>query len=187
MALFRMKANASSSPRPRDADAHLLLGDAYCRLCWSSAERAWDTRLPLLRQLRRQQAITALRRARELKPDSVPAHARLVALYQQSGALDLALTHLQAFDRIQRTQGPHPGESARQFAERVEGAQRDVQQLERDVAARYKAFAGQPAWRHGSTTNGNISWHDGRHGGSAVILPFCLLSWPAAWAWPSHG
>ncbi len=84
--------------------------------CWAtriagsagSAPSAWETRLPLLRQMRRQQAIATLQRALALKPDSLAAHARLVTLYEQAGALDLALRHLQAFERIQRRTAPGP-------------------------------------------------------------------------------
>jgi tetratricopeptide (TPR) repeat protein len=129
---------------PSDGEAYLLLGDAYCQLCWSSAERAWDARMPLLRQMRRQQAIAALHRAVELKPDSIAGHARLVALYQQMGAVDLALHHLQTLHDTQRTQGPQPGEPAARFTERIESTEREVQRLQRDLAARTKQFASQP-------------------------------------------
>jgi tetratricopeptide (TPR) repeat protein len=129
---------------PRDGDAYLLLGDAYCQLCWSSAERAWDTRMPLLRQLRRQQAVAALHRAVELKPDSIAGHARLVALYQQMGAVDFALRHVQTLQQIQRAQGPQPGEPAARFTERVDGTEREVQRLQRELAARTRQFASQP-------------------------------------------
>ncbi len=90
-------ARRAVSADPADAGAHLLLGQCYLRLLSGTRERVWALRLPQLAQLRQAQASTALNRAVVLNPKLAQAHLELGRLYQQTGALDLALTHLRAY------------------------------------------------------------------------------------------
>jgi tetratricopeptide (TPR) repeat protein len=102
----------------------------------NTAERTAVASFPSLDQLRKVQAITALKNAARLRPDLVEAHADLAGLYQAMGYFDLALQHLQRQIEITRDAGLRPGESAeqragqlRQLAEAEKALSRQVRDL----------------------------------------------------------
>ncbi|HEX5269456.1 MAG TPA: hypothetical protein VFW33_03165, partial [Gemmataceae bacterium] len=86
-------ARRALAANPDDAHAYFLLGDAYLRMAHDLPGSYWGARLPMLVQVRRAQASSALNAAVTLRPDLRPAHARLAALYIDMGYLDLALKH----------------------------------------------------------------------------------------------
>jgi tetratricopeptide (TPR) repeat protein len=104
---------------PDDALAYFRLGWAYAWLHQLTSERGTTSSFSLLTQLRRVQAITALKNAVRLRPDLAPAHELLAGLYQEARALDLALPHVQELLRLTRAAGPRSGETAQQFDARV--------------------------------------------------------------------
>jgi hypothetical protein len=128
---------------PRDADAYLLLGEAYCRLIWNTPVRFWGGRHPLLSQYYRQQAISTLHQAARLRPGLEQPHALLVALYREIGYVDLALPHAREHLKAARARGPLPGEPPAQFAERVRRLQKAADQLELDVRDRKNTYERQ--------------------------------------------
>lgn len=116
---------------PLDGAASLRLGEAYCRLAWNTRERAWE--LFQVGQLRRVQAIFALKEALRLDPALDLAHTYLVILYQEMGLPELALRHALLYrDSIR------PGESPAQRKERIAPAERDIDNLE-EVLHRQRA------------------------------------------------
>jgi hypothetical protein len=122
---------------PRDAAAHLLLGEAYLRLARSTRERGWAAQLPAWHQVRRGQAIAALQRGLRLDPMLAPAHAHLAQLYAESGHLDLVLEHLRGQLRATR---PTAGESAAAFAERTAPLREKIERLRRRIETATAAF-----------------------------------------------
>jgi hypothetical protein len=127
-------ARRSLRANPDDAQAYLRLSWAYERLHHLTAERAGG--FPLLDQLRRVQIAVALKNALRLQPDLPAAHELLVGLYVEAGSLDLALTHLQEQLRLARAAGPRPGETALDFAARVEALAERERQLGMQVRER---------------------------------------------------
>lgn len=125
---------------PRDAHAHLLLGKAYCRLAWNTRERAWGPALPLLSQLRRQQALTALHAALRLDAGLTVAHRDLADLYGELHYPDLALFHL----RVYRAAAP-PGETPTRRDRRLEETDRLVAGLERELQRAESEYESQAA------------------------------------------
>ncbi len=128
---------------PDDAPAHLVLGKSYLGLLAATRERVWSAQFPQLVKLRQAQAITALQRVLELRPDFPEAHLHLAQLYHQMNYFDLALKHLQAYYRLFREAGPPRGMDREEFlklqaqhAENIERLTREVQRLESSVALR---------------------------------------------------
>jgi tetratricopeptide (TPR) repeat protein len=95
-------ARSALAVNPDDAQAYLVLGESYLQLLHNTRERIWSKQMPELLQLRRAQASTALNQALVLKPDLAPAHFGLSGLYREIGCLDLALKHLQAYQKLTR-------------------------------------------------------------------------------------
>src|SRR5207248_3342242 len=62
-------ARRALAVNPDDAGAYLLLGEAYLRLARQTREQGWRTFLPVLADIRRVQALTALEQAVLLRPD----------------------------------------------------------------------------------------------------------------------
>jgi tetratricopeptide (TPR) repeat protein len=105
---------------PEDALAHLALGRAYERFQRFSAERGAGASFPLLKQVREVQALVALNRAVQLKPDLLAAHELLASLYLEARGFDLALPHVQAQLRLTQSAGPRPGEKPQDFTARID-------------------------------------------------------------------
>lgn len=104
---------------PDDPAAHFWLGRAYLWLLRNTGERAAVPTFALLDRVRKVQAITAFKHAVLLKQDLVPAHQALAELYDEMGAGDLALQHLEEQLRYVRGAGPKPGEPRDLFARRL--------------------------------------------------------------------
>jgi tetratricopeptide (TPR) repeat protein len=118
---------------PDDPVTHWQLGDSYRRLMRNTSERVASPNFPSLDTVRKVQAITALKHTVRLKPDLLPAHERLAALYQTMGYFDLALPHLQDQLKHSRAAGPRPGETEAQFAQRIQALEGKVEQLSKGV------------------------------------------------------
>jgi hypothetical protein len=129
-------ARRALAAQPSDPTIYLRLARAYLRLHHNTLERTAPREFPLLAELRRIQAIVALQRAVELRPDLVAAHELLAAVYRESDALDLALLHMQEQLRYARLAGPRPGEHAVEFAMRIDDMAAHEQQLGREVRTR---------------------------------------------------
>lgn len=129
-------ARRSLHANPDDAVAHLRLGRAYQALHQQTLERSLTGSFPLLEQLRKVQAIVALKRAAELRPDLLSAHELLAGVFLESGGFDLALPHVQAQFRLSQAAGPLPNETPEQFAARIERLEQFEQQLGTDVRNR---------------------------------------------------
>lgn len=129
-------ARRALGDHPDDAQAFLLLGEAYVRLARHTRETQWQTRLPRFAALRHVQTLTALEQAVLLRPDLDKAHAILAQLYMESEQWDRVLDHLQARLRIaeraaKRGQSAAPSAALRadveQMRELVEQAEKIYQ------------------------------------------------------------
>ena len=105
---------------PDDALAHLRLGRAYERLSRHTTERGVAPGFPLFEQLRKVQALVALNRAVELRPDLLSAREMLANLLLEARGFDLALPHVQAHLRLSQSAGPGTNETPQDFAVRIE-------------------------------------------------------------------
>ena len=90
-------ARRTVAENPTDANAYLILGQAYARLVGSTVERKWISGLPQLMRIRQVQASAALNRALVLNPKLPQAHLALGLLYPAVGCLDLAANHLRMY------------------------------------------------------------------------------------------
>jgi hypothetical protein len=118
---------------PNDALSYQALGEAYLRLLGDTRERAWASRFPLLAQLRRVQAITALKHAVRLRPNTPGPHASLAKLYRGMGYQDLALEHLRQRLQLLEAAVPQSGETPEQFSGRAGALGEEVRRLGRKV------------------------------------------------------
>lgn len=118
---------------PDDALAHLRLGRAYQLLQQQTIERAQKDSFPLLDQLRKVQALVALKRAVHLRPDLSSAHELLANICMDARGYDLALPHVQAQLRLSRAAGPQPHETAEDFTARIDRLAEYEQQLGKQV------------------------------------------------------
>ena len=82
---------------PLDAQAYGSLGDAYFKLIFNSRERASIHSFTKWQQLRRAQAVAALRRAVTLDPNLELANFQLGTLFLDMGCLDNSLEHYRAY------------------------------------------------------------------------------------------
>jgi tetratricopeptide (TPR) repeat protein len=126
---------------PDDADAWLVLGQAYLALGWFAGEGGADGRRPLLGLLRHAQAAEALENALRRNPDLLPAHLALAALYADRNCLDAALAHRFAARDLARGLGPARGEGPDAFALRLGRLEQEAAQLEKEVQDRQNLYA----------------------------------------------
>jgi hypothetical protein len=133
-------ARRAVAENPRDSNAWLRLGQAYMLLRLVTSEHSGEGVLPPLTQLRNVQIISALEQAVRLDPDSEAAHHELAHLYGEHAYLDVALGHLREELRLSRRAGARPGETAAEWAYRLELLERDVNRLGDVVAERRKGF-----------------------------------------------
>jgi hypothetical protein len=125
---------------PEDANAWLRLGEAYVLLRDLTCERSREGLLPPLAQLRHVQIATALEQALRLDPDLEAAHQELAYLYGAQNSLDLALEHRRQELRLARRGGPRAGETAEDYAYRLDLLERDTTRLDEYVQARRKDY-----------------------------------------------
>jgi hypothetical protein len=134
-------ARRAVAAEPADASAWLRLGQAYIRLRDLTCERSRDGLLPPLVQLRHVQIATVLEEAVRLDPDLEAAHLELAYLYGAENSLDLALDHQREALHLARRAGPHPGESAEDYAYRLTLLGRDIVKLDELVRKQREAYA----------------------------------------------
>jgi hypothetical protein len=123
-------ARRALAANPNDAEAYVLLGEAYLRLADQPGGRRWQLALPALGGLRRVQALTALEQAASLRPDLDGAHARLAPLYYDLGQMDRALDHQRERLRIAEREAQGRGPEAARAAERRDQLQKSVETME---------------------------------------------------------
>ncbi len=90
---------------PNDAEAFLLLGEAYSRLLRQSRERVWCVEFPRLAEIRAVQLLSAFQHAADLEPDSLQIHKHLAQFYTSLDFNDLALEHLKRALALGRKSG----------------------------------------------------------------------------------
>jgi hypothetical protein len=134
-------ARLAVAENPEDGNAWLRLGEAYMALRLVTWEHSGEGLLPPLAQLRFIQIVTALEQAVRLDPDLDAAHHELAHLYAEHRYFDKALEHLQEEHRLSRKAGARPGETAGQFAYRLELLERDAASLEKVVQEGRRAYA----------------------------------------------
>jgi hypothetical protein len=142
-------ARRAVAANPDDAQAYLVLGEAYLRLLHSTRERVWSEQMTELVQLRHAQASAALNQAVTLKPDFAQAHLSLGQLYQEmdNHYLDLALDHLRAYHRLAQKAGPPPGGDPEQFREQQTAFEGELSRLAKEVEKRENKHAVEMAGR----------------------------------------
>jgi hypothetical protein len=134
-------ARRAVAENPEDGNAWLGLGQAYVLLRMVTSERSGEGVLPPLTQLRNVQIVTALEQAVRLDPELEAAHHELAHLYGEHQYYDVALGHLREELRLSRKAGARPGETAAEYAYRLELLERDAVRLEEDLNKRKSAFA----------------------------------------------
>jgi hypothetical protein len=125
---------------PEDANAWLRLGQAYLMLRNDTREHSAQGALPPLVQLRHVQVVTALEEAVRLDPSLEVAHHELAYLYGERNYLDQSLEHRRDEVRLSRRAGPRAGETAEEFAHRLEFLDKDTAKLVEEVQERRKAY-----------------------------------------------
>lgn len=126
-------ARSALAANPDDANAYLILAQAYLGLKFLMQEAQFDDRWPPLAMLRHVQVVTALERALILRPDLTPAHEALSQMYETRQFLDAALEHRRAHFRLVRQAGPLPNEELQQFAKRIQELDNALQDREKHV------------------------------------------------------
>jgi hypothetical protein len=134
-------ARRAVADSPHDANAWLRLGQAYLLLRSVTCERTAEGQLPPLAELRYVQTVTALEEAVRLDPDLQPARHELASLYGGRHFFDQALEHHRQNVRLIRQAGPHPGETAAEWDDRLELLDKDLARLEELVEERRKRYA----------------------------------------------
>jgi hypothetical protein len=112
----------------------VLLRSATC-------ERSAEGLLPPLVQLRHVQIVTALEQAVRLDPDLEVAHHELAHLYGERKYFDQALEHRREEIRLSRRAGRRPGETAEEFASRLDLLEKDTAKLVELVEGLRKKYA----------------------------------------------
>lgn len=126
-------ARSALAQNPDDANAYLVLAQAYLGLRHLTRESVYDDSLPPLAMLRHVQIVTALERALLLKPDLLAAHETLAMMYEERQYLDVALEHRRAQLRLARAAGPMPHEGPARFTERIQDLDRTREDREKLV------------------------------------------------------
>lgn len=133
-------ARRAVAANPEDSNAWLRLGQAYLLLRNATCERSAEGVVPPLAQLRHVQIAAALEEAARLDPDLEAAHRELTLLYGDRAYFDQALEHRREELRLTRRAGPRPGESAEEFADRLELLEKDTAKLVELVEDRRKKY-----------------------------------------------
>jgi hypothetical protein len=126
-------ARRAVAANPDDGQAWVLLGETYLELLRATRERLWGLQLPELKQLRQEQASTALNQGLALQPNHAKAHHSLGELYREMGCLDLAVHHLNIYQTLVTRAG---GRLDEEFSSKLS-------QLAADVAKRQKEYESQ--------------------------------------------
>jgi tetratricopeptide (TPR) repeat protein len=139
---------------PADADAWLVLAQAYLFLSRTTTEANRNAAIRPLTELRDIQIATALRQAALLRPDVASTHETLALLFAERQFYDLALHHRTRQLELVRRAGRQPGEPASAHADRVERLVRAVEEMraavqtsENRYAVRAEPLAGSPLAR----------------------------------------
>jgi hypothetical protein len=135
-------ARRAVAVNPDDAQAWLLLGQAYHYLTWYTTERARGAGLTTLRVIRQAQTAYALNNALALDPDLEHAHDLFAQFYGPEGLnyFDLFVKHTKEAARVRRERGPLPGEKGEDTARRFAADDKEVERLERELKRRQDQF-----------------------------------------------
>jgi tetratricopeptide (TPR) repeat protein len=137
-------ARRAVAEHPDDANAWLVLAQAYLSLARTTTEANPSATLPLLVQIRSIQTITCLTQAVNLKPDLIAAHETLALLYAERGYFDLALKHRNKQLQLARSARQPEIERLERVIEPIERA---VQDSENRFAVRTQTLASDPLAR----------------------------------------
>jgi hypothetical protein len=133
-------ARHALAANPDDANAWLVLGQAYLSLSRQTAEGRLGAGFAPLAMLRHIQIVTALEQALVLNPNLEAVHQILALLYGEYQELDSVLEHRKAQLTLVRRAGPLPEEDSDKFRARVEELQQLVDELEKEVQDRQNRF-----------------------------------------------
>jgi tetratricopeptide (TPR) repeat protein len=125
---------------PNDARGYLELGRAYFYFLLHSRERVWHLRFPLLTELRRLQAVTALRQAVFLDPDLLVGHEMLVEMYRSLAYLDRTLEHQKEVVRLRRQGHRNPGEGPEDATALLALAKQRLDMLDKEAQRRLEKY-----------------------------------------------
>ena len=134
-------ARLALANNPDDAGAWMSLGRAYEAMAGATPEHAVLPSFPPFVQLRHIQIAVALENVLRRNPTLRPAHEDLANLYEGRYYLDIALDHRREALRLARREGPYPGESAKEFASRLEQMETRTRELQRFVGDQKNQFA----------------------------------------------
>jgi hypothetical protein len=167
-------ARRAVTANPEDANAWFRLGQAYLVMRTATREHSSEGLLPPLAQLRHIQIVTALEEAVRLDPDLEAGHHELAFLYGERNYLDHALLHRRDEVRLSRRAGPRSGETAEEFAYRVDQLDKDTAKLVDLVEDRRRNYlVSAPALQGDRLAQADLALKLGlaRHAVEEILLP----------------
>jgi hypothetical protein len=118
---------------PDDAEAYLMLAQAYSRLSQATRAGFLEQPLQVLKDIRRTQYLAALQNCLRCGPNprtAAEAHGQLFTEFAQRKFLDVAVHHLRERLNNLRQVGPTPTESPTQFGQQFDQMSRALTNLE---------------------------------------------------------
>jgi len=138
-------ARRSLRDNPLDAQAHLLLAEAYFALSHETREAYRGRGFDHLRQVRHYQVIAAAQAAVRLNPNLERARRLLAQTYREVGAFDLWFENAREAAALHRTAGPFFGEAQDKAEARWKGESDFLDAFDKQVKGWTNRFVTQTA------------------------------------------
>jgi len=132
-------ARQAIAENPDYAAGYVQLAQAYLYLS-NYVEARWSPQAVQLHEIRRLQAIAALRNALTLDPKLYKERNLLAQLYQQLGYLDLVVKEMQLVLEDVRAAGPQSREDEKDFAKRIDNLEHGIENLDKEVENRRRDY-----------------------------------------------